>query len=284
MKNSIFSFFLFLIILLLVCPASSFAGCIGSVPIVNTNDTWESCKRKSETPPPKTNTGPGSGENNINVFQSPLTSSETDKKSDQTAISNVITRHQVRIELAPYVIPGAYQFDDPGMTEKLMFNGAAWEYYLNKSFAIGFLYQEWAKAGGRDFKTIQYTDASGDVHNMGNPGAIDRLKYTSYLPYVSVNANLAPRWALGLRFGLGHVGVEAEYKDSSGESNKSYEDNTSMLFDMFLQWRWDDALIGGNVRYINARNDTDDYLEYMNMGSAQIVIYVQWMLRPLGLL
>ena len=38
------------------------------------------------------------------------------------------------------------------------------------------------------------------------------------------------------------------------------------------------------MRYISARVQTSDYLEYTNLGSAQIGIYVQFMLEPFGLL
>jgi len=266
-------------------PASLFADCIGSVPVYGTGSSFSDCSSNNKkTPPLTTNSGPGAGKSNINVFTAPTTEPETpDELSTSETEKPIVAKHQVRLEIAPWIIPGAYQFDTPGMPERLFINGAAWEYYLNKSLSFGVLWQQFSKTGGRDFKNVSYTDASGDAHSIAEPGSLDRLKYTAYMPYVAINAHLSPKWILGGRFGVGRVEVEAEYSDSSGMQNQSYDNNTAMLFDMFIEYIWTDVKLGGNVRYMIANNNTDDYLEYINMGSAQIVFYAQWMLRDLGI-
>ena len=196
-----------------------------------------------------------------------------------------LTAHQTRVEIAPYVIPGAYQFDEPGMPEQFFFNGFAWEYYLNKTLGFGILYQKFAKTGGKDFDPVIYTDSSGDVHAVAFPGAVKRLQYTAYIPYITINAKISPFWCLGGRIGVGRLEVEAEYDESQISSGSTkHIDNTAMLFDLFVERWFSGARIGGALRYITARTDTSNYIEYVNMGSAQMVIYAQFTLKPLGLL
>jgi len=196
------------------------------------------------------------------------------------------------VELMPFVIPGAYQFDEPGMPEKFFVNGAAWDYYLNESFGIGLLWQQWAKDGGRGFDPIIHSDTSGDTA-VFFPGAIDRIKYTTYMPYITINSPLgSPTWNGVFRLGIGRTQAEIQYKTIDGVKYPGAEqpqdiiiaDQTSVMFDLGVE-RWTyGAKIGGALRYINARHDTSDYREYVNLGSAQVVFYVQFMLRPLGLL
>lgn len=274
------------------------AACIGNIPVFGSGDTKATCKAKqgeipaqevqpqTETKPEPTqnNQGVGSGAHNTNFIVGDLPSSQSQETLEEDS-GLVLTTHQVRIEIAPYVIPGAYQLDKPGMPERVFFNGFAWEYYINKTLGFGLLWQEWSKTGARNFDPITYTDSSGDIHTLGLPGAVNRLKYTLYIPYVTINAKLAPKWCLGGRFGIGHVGVEAEYNESKINSgNSKYSDNASMLVDLFIERWFSGARIGGALRYINAQTDTTDYLQYINLGSAQVVFYAQFTIKAFGLL
>ncbi len=297
MKNIILILFIFAVSAFFSQNLS--ASCIGSIPVFGTGSTKEDCKKKSQSPAeispeeddeidneiPPFYQGTGAGTHNTNVILGSQPFVNQSSPSAESDSGLILTTHQVRIELAPYIMPGAYQFDDPGLPERVFLNGFSWEYYLNKTLGFGILYQEWSRSGGRDFKPISFRDSSGDTHDVAFPGAVQRLKYTLYIPYVTINAKLSPLWCLGGRFGIGHVGVEAEYNESQISSgNTKYSDNTSLLFDLFLERWFSGARVGTALRYISARTDTDDYLEYMNMGSAQVVLYVQFTLKPLGLL
>lgn len=268
------------------------ASCIGLVPVFGSGDTRETCKAKKngkvEEEPEKIQTqineGVGSGEKNINVILNDLPSSKSEQKTEADS-GLILTTHQARIELAPYIIPGAYQFDSPGLPERIFINGLAWEYYLSKTLGFGILWQEWSKTGGRDFDPVSYRDASGDTHTIAFPGAINRLKYRLLIPYVTLNANISPLWCIGGRVGIGHVDVEAEYNESEISSgNSRYDDNTSLLFDLFIERWFRGARVGGALRYVNARYNTTNYLDYINLGSFQTVIYVQFTLKTLGIL
>jgi len=273
---------------------SAFAKCIGLVPVWGTGDTKETCKSKKhgiqpeEKPETTTNNdGVGSGTHNTNVILGALTGENTKKDADEVASYNALkpSIHQIRLEMAVYMIPSAYQFDTPGMPERSPLpNGVAYEYYLNPSLAFGIAYQQLAKSGGRSFDPISYADASGDTHVIGYPGALDRLKYTSYIPYVALNAKLAQSWYIGGRFGIGRVEIEAEFNGSDRSGSKKYIDNTSMMVDLYVEKWFRGVRAGAGLRYIMAQNDTADYLEYMNMGSAQVMIHFQWTLETFGLL
>ena len=299
MKNIIIILLSFAFILNVLFVESIAASCIGSIPVFGTGSTKEECKAKSkasdDSQPKKAKEkdkddktiyqGTGAGTHNTTVVLGNPSSEKNSPDSTESDSGLVLTTHQARIELAPYVMPGAYQFDEPGLPEKMFFNGFAWEYYLNKTLGFGILYQEWSKSGGRNFDPISYRDSSGDSHIVAFPGAVKKLKYTLYIPYVTINAKLSPLWCLGGRFGIGHVGVEAEYNETQISSgNTKYSDNASLLFDLFIERWFSGARVGTALRYVSARTDTDDYLEYMNMGSAQVVMYVQFTLKPLGLL
>lgn len=275
------------------------AACIGSVPVWGSKDTKASCAEKQAgiktSPPPRQiqqpipapqsqtpqiNQGAGS-----NVFMNGFQTG-TSKTKNQTVDSDLIlTVHQIRFEIAPYVIPGAYQFDEPGTPANILSPGLAWEYYFNKTVGVGLLWQEFDKSGGKSFNDIThtYTDPSGDSHTatIAKPGDLSHLKYRVIIPYVSVTGKLAPTWALGGRVGIGRVQVEAEYKNSA---NIEHADNSALLFDLFLEKWYSGMRVGGALRYLNARSDTNDYTKYINLGSAQAIIYVQITLKNLGVL
>lgn len=274
-------FFIFSFLAVICLPASISAACIGSVPVYGTKSTWEDCAKKD--PPQSINNKSSGQHNNVNIYpqnnpprNSPETNTETSRASREVA------RHQARIELTMWVIPGADHFDTPGMPEKFFFNGAAYEYALNKNLFFGVLLQQFAKTGGRDFNDVSYTDASGDARVIASPGALERLQYTAYIPYVSVYDNLSGPWGAGFRFGIGRIEVDAEYKDSSGMGNKKFDDNTAMLIDAFLDWTWGDFRLGAYVRYVISNNDSNDYLDYLDMGGSQVGLSAQWMFRDLG--
>lgn len=294
MKSSIVFLKLFCIIgAILLSVSSASAACMGLIPVYGTGSTKEDCKKKKhgiqEEKPAETiqNEGVGSGTHNTNVILGALTGENKSKAENDVASYNALkpSIHQIRMEMAVYMIPSAYQFDTPGMPERAPLpNGVAYEYYLNPSLAFGILYQKLDKSGGRGFDPISYVDSSGDTHIIGYPGAIDRLKYTSYIPYVALNARLAQSWYIGGRLGIGRVEIDAEFNGSDKSGSKKYIDNTSMLFDLYVEKWFRGVRAGAGLRYVMAQNDTADYLEYMNMGSAQVMIHFQWTLETFGLL
>ena len=292
-----------------------FGACIGGAAVWGTGDDKASCLQKKklkkeeqqlkiqkkerelelERQSLQNNQGPGAGTGNTNVILGGLDMlMNGDQQENETAGEVVFSQHQVRIELMPYVVPGAYQFDDPGTPEQIFFNGAAWEYFLNRNLGFGLSWQRWSKAGGKDFDPViaAQRDGSGDTA-VFFPGAIDRLQYTSYVLYATINAELAPSWMSVLRLGIGQTKVDVEYSDINAAANpyarqpadNTYTDSASLMAGLAIEYiALTGTRIGGEIRYHNARYDTSDYTEYMNLGSTQIVFYMQFMLEPLGLL
>lgn len=305
--------------ILLLSLNNIYGACIGQRPIWGTGETRESCIEKQELKAEaerlkierkkqklenervrlrNNNTGIGSGTGNNNVILSGLEEIIAGKRNDKKDLDIIISLHQIRVELAAYVIPGAYQFDSPGTPERLFVNGLAWEYYVNRNLGFGLLWQEWSKKGGRDFdpiKTTQY-DESGDAFQSTKyfPGLIENISYRSIIPYVSINARLgSPLWVAIGRLGIGPTYASVKYKSINRVENpyaeqpgdQTYTDGASLMFDLAIErWTLGGTRMGMFIRYINARNDTSNYLEYLNMSSAQIGFHVQFMLKPLGIL
>ena len=107
------------------------------------------------------------------------------------------------------------------------------------------------------------------------------------MPYVTLSASFTPLWNMGFRLGIGRVEVRAEYSDSKMSGRSEYIDNTALMLDLFCE-RWllfMEGLKGGfAARYINSQHETSDYLEYMNLGSAQAILYLQFNFKNFGVL
>lgn len=305
-----------MLIILLSCFDTAQGACIGKTPIWGTGDDKISCREKQrlkkeeqslkiqkkkqkiadEKRRLRNNQGVASGDGNTNVILGGLHEIlNGEQRSADVAGGVEISQHQVRVELMPYVIPGAYQFDTPGMPERFFINGLAWEYYVNKNLGFGFLWQEWNKTGSQGFDPVMagQRDGSGDVA-VFFPGDVERISYRTLLPYVSINAQLgSPQWVAIGRVGIGATQAKVEYKSidkvahpfASQPGDETYLDMSSIMFDLAIEkWTEGGTRLGFALRYINARHETANYLEYVNMSSAQVIFYVQFMLRPLGLL
>lgn len=286
------------------------AACIGKIPVAFTGDTRNTCRvkeaQKEETQLleiERKNAQLEAQRNDINngitgsnnVILGGLNGMFGKRKEDSGGVSSsiVLTQHQVRAELAFGVIPGAYQFNDPGLPEHFFFNGAAWEYYVSGNLSFGFLMQQWSRTGGRDFDPIYggRQDVTGDVP-LYFPGAMDKLQYTLYLPYVALNAALGGPWHGVFRFGIGRNQVKVKYKPidqvlhpyAGQPEDTTHVDNAAIMFDIGVEKWVSGTKIGCAARWINSQTDTRDYQQYMDMGSSQLLCYAQFMLRPLGIL
>jgi hypothetical protein len=301
------------VVILFLNSQESFSACLGGIPLWGTGDDRVSCAQKRilkkeekqleikkreaelEQERQKVQSGVGHGSGNTNVVLGGLRDMINGGNQDAMAGHVLRTKHQVRVELMPYVIPGAYQFDKPGTPEHFFINGLAWEYYVDKNLGFGFLWQEWSKKDGRSFDPIiaSQRDGSGDTA-IFFPGDIDRISYRSIIPYVAINAELgSPFWVAVGRVGIGPTQAKVDYKSidvaahpyAYQPDSERYQDSASLMIDLAIEhWTNGGTRMGFALRYINARYETDNYLEYINMGSAQAVFYVQFMLKPLGVL
>lgn len=288
------------------------AACLGSAPIWGTGDTKESCadrqrlrkeerilaneEKERELKNRKERLNEPSNPERTGVIDDLKGILVGDDKPNDQIMDIPFSKHQLRIEFLPYVVLGAHPFDEPGMPEQIYppgGGGFAWEYFLNRNLGIGFLWQEFRKEGGRDFDPVMATqrDGSGDTV-VFFPGAVDEMKYTSYMLYGSFNTELTPQWNSVVRFGIGKTYVTVEYSDINAaeypftrQPDNLAIDSLSLMGGIGVERMWSTGTrIGGELRYLSSRNDTEDYTEYFNTGGLQIVLYIQFMLQPLGLL
>lgn len=309
-------FVIFFSIIMFAGSGLALGACIGGKAVWGTGDDRVSCAKKQLLKKKRrdleieraekelederqriNNSGTGSGTGNTNVILGGLQDMlKPDKDSpDSPEIKDIpFSQHQLRVEWMPYVIPGAYHFDEPGMPGNILTLGVAWEYFLNKNLGVGFLIQQWEKTGARNFDPVmtRQRDGSGDTA-VFFPGAVDRMKWTSYTVYATINAPLADNWMTILRLGFGRTQVDIEYSGVNPSDHPyaiqpkdaTYTDDASLMGGLAIEkWTQGGTRIGAELRYHNARHNTSDYTEYVNMGSAQVIFYVQFMLKPLGLL
>lgn len=313
-------FLIFSIIYMLCGGGVALGACIGGKPVWGTDDDRVSCARKQQLKEEKRKLElekqerelaesrqrlydgkKKSGNDAPNVIIGKLQDILPSKEKEESEAKIILTKHQLRIELMPYLIPGAAQFDEPGTPEHIFPNGAAWEYYLNPNLGFGIIIQRFHKIGGKSFDPIRNNvnvaagDATPDYQSRPVlfPGAIDRVTYTHLIPYATFNAQLgSPLWNAVCRFGIGMTKAHIQYKDintatypnATQPDDVTRSDMGSLLFDIGVE-RWaENFKYGGALRYVKAKYDSNDYNKYFNMGSFQFVIYAQWMIRPLGLL
>jgi hypothetical protein len=316
-----FKYVLFFFLISLLCGGGVALGaCVGGKAVWGTDDDRVSCARKQQLKAAKKELKIEQEENEIaearrrlydskahpgqdrpNVILGSLAGMLGGEEKENVKSEIVLTKHQARVEWMPYLIPGAAQFDEPGTPENMFLNGFAWEYHLNPNLGFGLLFQRYHKSGGKDFDPIVNNlnvaarDATADYQSRPVlfPGAIESVTYTHLFPYVTFNTQIgSPLWHAICRFGIGMTQADIKYKSidkskypyARQPSDVSRSDNGSLLFDIGIE-RWSaNVKYGGALRYINARHDAANYNEYFNMSSAQVLIYAQWMIRPLGLL
>jgi hypothetical protein len=288
-----------------------YAACIGGVPVWGTGDTRGSCADKQRLKKEKRVLENEEEEREIEERRQRLNEPPAERSglvdeiraaiegepSEQVAALDIPwSVHQFRVEFLPYAALGAHPFDEPGMPEQIYppgGGGFAWEYFVNKNLGFGFLWQELRKEGGRDFDPVmaQQRDGSGDTA-VFFPGAVDEMKYSSYMLYASLNLEIAPQWIGVTRFGIGKTIVKVDYSDIDqnqypfARQTEDVEiDSLSIMGGLGAEYMAQTGTrIGGELRYMSSRNDSSDYTEYFNTGGLQVVLYIQFMIQPLGLL
>jgi len=292
--------------ILLLSTASIQAGCIKGTPIWGTGDTKETCRYKQlqdaeakqleldtrdrELSRKRRNLDNGvSGNNNV-IFGGGLFGNKTKNDVEENESGRIVlTKYQARVELMFGVKPDSAHFNTPGAPDSISINGAGIEYYVSPRMGFGLMMQNYKVTGARTFDPIR--DTSGDV--LFFPGDVESNSYSLIMPYVTFNGPITgEKWHWILRFGIGKNDVKREYeaidraaypKVKSSET-KEVSDGAAMLFDLGIEKWVSGAKLGCAARYITSSVDTSDYLEHMNMGSQQFLCYVQWMIRPFGLL
>ncbi len=202
----------------------------------------------------------------------------------------VQTTYQIRIESLLGVKPDSKHFNTirPPEGAPLAAFGIAFEYFISPNMSFGLLGQQYTVDGAKDFDPIR--DVSGDI--LFFPGEVESADYRLILPYVAFNGLLGGQWHWTFRLGAGLNKVELKRNPidttlapkAVPSKDQTLEDSAAIMFDLGVE-KWVSGFkYGCSARYITSSVDTRNTLEYMSMGSQQFLCYVQFMIRPLGLI
>jgi len=299
------SYFIFFLLLMFITPDIQAACFNKNTPWWGTGDTKETCRYKAkqvarqkalelkardlEINKQEYNLRNGiTGNNNVVLGLGGLFGKNQQENADMAVTSLVQTKHQLRVEIMGFLKADSAYFNAPKAPDAIFFNGAAWEYYVSPNMGFGVLWQQFSLSGARDFDVIK--DNSGDV--LFFPGNVTKGDYSLLLPYVTFNGQISDPWHWTFQVGIGRNEVKLEYKEvdykaypnARKSEDRELTDSAAFMFGLNVE-KWSSGMkYGCGTRIITSSVDTSDYLEQMNMGSQQFLCYVQWMIRPLGLL
>jgi len=286
------------------------AQCIQGVPIWGTDDTKETCRYKKlqdaeekrieleardiELQRKKYDMQNGTGvRGNNNVILGGLPGFLGGGNTMQNAKESgfiVQTTYQVRVESLLGVKPDSKHFNSirPPDGAPLAAFGVAFEYFISPNMSFGIIGQQYTVSGAKDFDPIK--DTSGDI--LFFPGEVEKAEYRLILPYVAFNGLLGGQWHWTFRLGAGQNKVELKRNPIDASlapkavqpEDQTHSDSAAIMFDLGVE-KWVSGFkYGCAARYITSGVDTRNVLEHMNMGSQQFLCYVQFMIRPLGLI
>lgn len=295
-------YLIFSLLLLLITPDIQ-AACLGKTPLWGTGDTKETCRYKAmqtaekkrleleatdkEIAQQRYNLNNGVTGNN-NVILGGLFGKNQQAEVPENGSVIVLTQHQFRVEVMAGLKADSAYFNTPKAPDAIFFNGAAWEYHISPNMGFGILLQQFTLSGASDFDTIK--DNSGDV--LFFPGNVTKAQYSLLLPYVTFNGQISNPWHWTFQVGIGRNEVKLEYKDvdlkAYPNARKSVDreltDSAALMLGLNIE-KWSSGMkYGCGTRLISSSVDTTSWMDKMNMGSTQALCYVQWMIRPLGLL
>ena len=225
-----------------------------------------------------------------------------------------LTKHNLSVEWSGYNFPNAYGLERQPINPVLVPSGAAYTYYISKNFGIGVVYEQFTLVGSMGFdaimleremeETVTVLDASGDEQEATRlvtrmvpihfPN-IDRIEYQRILYFVNFNSSIGyTNWYVGLRFGSGYARAKVVYEEVNleKEENKYGKQPDTQELQAERPWfadisieRWfEGTKVAGMIRFVEASNETDDYLEFVRFGGAQLILSVTFGIPGLGYL
>jgi len=262
------------------------------------------------------NSGNQSGNTGTIVNLGKALTGNTDAEEAAMATGIALTRHNIGIEWGGYFFPGAYQFDRQMKQPVLMPSGVRYEWYMSKNFGLGVIYQQYELSHTKSFDPIvetrtitetvtvldedgNETEASREIERevpLRWPGAIDSITYQRLLYFATFNAALGEysQWNIAIRFGSGMAKAEIKYNDIDmstdenkyGEAPRDREISASRpwVFDFAVQRWFEGTRVGAYVRFIEAANDTNTYLDYIDVGGMEVGITAMFSIPSFGYL
>ncbi len=225
-----------------------------------------------------------------------------------------ITKHELSVEWSGYNFPNAYGLERQPINPVLVPSGASYTYNISKNFGVSFIYEQFTLVGSMAFEpirleremeeTVTVLDASGDEQEATRlvtrmvpihfPN-IDRIEYQRIFYAVSFNSGIGyTNWYVGLKFGSGYARAKVVYEEINleKEENKYGKQPGTQELQAERPWfadisieRWfEGTKVAGVIRFVEASNSTENYLEFVRFGGAQLILKVTFGIPGLGYL
>jgi len=236
-------------------------------------------------------------------------------KEESTAEHGIaLTKHELSVEWSGYNFPNAYGLERQPINPVLVPSGASYTYNISKNFGVSFIYEQFTLVGNMSFdairleremeETVTVLDASGDEQQATRlvtrnvpvhfPN-IDRIEYQRIFYAVNFNSGIGyTNWYVGLKFGSGYARAKVVYEDINldKEENKYGKQPGTQELQAARPWfadisieRWfEGTQVAGVIRFVEASNETDDYLEFVRFGGTQLILTVTFGIPGLGYL
>lgn len=225
-----------------------------------------------------------------------------------------LTKHNLSMEWAGYHFPNAYGLERQPINPVLVPSGASYTYAISKNFGISFIYEQFTLVGSMGFEPIRLErEMEETVTVIGADGEeqqatrkvtrnvpihfpnIDRIEFQRIFYAVGFNSGIGyTNWHVGLRFGSGYARAKVIYEEINleKEENKYGKQPDTQELQADRPWfadisieRWfEGTKVAGVIRFVEASNETDNYLEFVRFGGTQLMIVVTFGIPGLGYL
>ena len=225
-----------------------------------------------------------------------------------------VTRHNAGFQWSGYNFPNAYGLERQAPNPILQPTGATYTYYISKNFGAGIVYEQFTLVGSMGFdpirlkreieETVTVLDASGDEQQATRKVTrnvpvhfpnIDRITYQRILYFITFNAAIGNTdWHVGWKIGSGYARARVIYEDVNlhKEENKYGKQPSDQELQAGRPWfsdisieRWyEGTRVKGIIRFVEAWNETDNYLKYVRFGGVQLVLGLTFGIPSLGYL
>jgi len=260
-------------------------------------------KRAEANKPKQENIGQQAG-NDGNIFNIGTSGSGSGSESASGSSSGkLVSKHNISLEWHAYKFPKMMQLDRQMPDQFYMPRSFRYEWYLNRSFGFGALYESYRLASTKEFdpitsnqdirETVEITNADGTTGTATRevnkdipylfPGAINNVKYENLWYFVTFNSALGVNsdWHAVVRFGsalISNVTIEYNDLDMTEDENeyavqpedRDVSSSMPMFFDFAIEWWADDIKVAGFVRFVEAENETSSYLDMVPMGGTTV--------------
>ena len=228
-----------------------------------------------------------------------------------------LTKHNISLEWQAYKFPKMTQLDRQMPDQFFLPKGLRYDWYVNKNFGFGVIYELYTLSSTRGFdaitsnqdvrETVEIINADGTKGTATRevnkdipylfPGAIKSVEYENLWYYVTFNSSLglSSDWNTVVRFGssmISNATIEYNEVDLSLDENEyatqPEKREISAVMPMFVDIaieRWfEGTRVSAYIRFVEAQNETASYLDFVSMGGTTVGVAVTFGIPALGYL